>query len=792
MKLFRRGIKNKRKLITILVFVSCISAMQAQENTSIRGELKDQKTSEAIPFANIALHELADSTLVTGTVSNLNGEFVINTAARGKYYLEISSLGYKTVTTKLDLPNSDNYNTGTILLREESINIGETLVMGERIKAKSSIDKTTYFVNKKIYEASNTGVDILKYIPGVQVDLLQNISLEGNQNIIIMVDGMERDRNFINQIEPNRIDKVEIVTNPGSKYDADVSGVINIILKKDQDRGMCGNIYAEVPTSSSEAYLFPSYSLIYGFKNFNLYTSYNGELSYFDIVESSNRSFKDDQIETKISSDQFVRQNNWSHRFHYGFDYLLNEKNQFNFYAFYNPYSREHDGTVEMHVSENNNEMKYWSALKEDTDKNHAEFYSLYYKHIFSKPGREIAFDVSYYNFKAETGTTYISDVDTDYDFGKQINLVKPKKKSISTKMDFTSPLSDRIKIDLGVKSTLQLSEDRLSEDFEYEENIFAIYGVFKYSNADFDFSAGLRVEHSRFGLKNQFTNNNFALLPHAVVSYNLRSKRNLKLSYRRSIYRPHLYQLNPSLHSDDPYSLRSGNPELKPQYQQNISVDYSQMINNNHLSFRLFYQKANNVINNLTFINDNKQFETRTYNLGEIKQYGVQISGALKLNKDIAFNPYFKLLEVSTCGNSLSEEFNISDKREIAFESGLSSIISFKHDITASLIFQYNSPKTDIQTQSFFDALYFISLEKTFKKNFKFGVTCAVPFAKSFTYQGFKTEGVDFYSHSEGNIKLSVFPIWLKFRYQFNSGKKRKTINRAKEIIEDKSGKGF
>ena len=137
---------------------------------------------------------------------------------------------------------------------------------------------------------------------------------------------------------------------------------------------------------------FPTYSFNYGLNKFNFYTSYNGELSYFDIIESSNRNFRDAQGTTEIMSNQFVRQKNWSHRFHYGFDYLLNEKNQINFYAFYNPYSRELDGNVEMQVTGDNIGDKYWSALKEDTDINHSSFYSLYYKHLFNKPGQRNCF----------------------------------------------------------------------------------------------------------------------------------------------------------------------------------------------------------------------------------------------------------------------------------------------------------------------------------------------------------------------------------------------------------------
>ena len=118
-------------------------------------------------------------------------------------------------------------------------------------------------MNKKMYDASDNGIDMLSYIPGIQVDIMKNISLEGSQHIVILVDGKERDRNFLSQLNAGQIDKVEIINTPGSKYDADVTGVINIILKKDKATGIDGHIHLEVPTSESEIYVFPDYSFNY-------------------------------------------------------------------------------------------------------------------------------------------------------------------------------------------------------------------------------------------------------------------------------------------------------------------------------------------------------------------------------------------------------------------------------------------------------------------------------------------------------------------------------------------------
>jgi Outer membrane protein beta-barrel family/CarboxypepD_reg-like domain len=793
MKSFLGKKEGKKCILLIFAFATSLSLLQGQGQLKlyIKGQLKEQKSMQPVAYATVALRRLSDSTLITGTSSNPDGEFDIESVPSGKYCLIISSIEFERVIKNIDL--TKDYNTGNIFLQEKSLTLSEIVVVGERMKAKASPDKTTYFMNEKLYDASDNSVDVLKYIPGVQVDLMKNISLEGSQHIIIMVDGKERDRNFLSQLNASQIDKVEVNSTPDSRYDAGVTGVINIILKKDKEPGINGHVHIDVPTSKSVIYSFPDYSFNYSFNKLNLYTSYNGEFSYFDIVESSDRSFQNDLGAKEIISDQVVCQKDWSHRFHYGFDYLLNKKNQINFYAFYNPYSNELNGNVEMKVTGEEVNEQQWSAHKQDADINRSAFYSLYYKHTFDKPGREIAFDLSYFNFKAENSTTYTPrNITPDNYMVNQVNSVKPVQNSASFKIDYTSPITEKLKFEAGIKAKSQLLRDRQSDEFKYDESIFALYGTITYTFSKYTLSTGLRAEKSSSGLTNGFKNIVFALLPNATINCKLTPKQNIKLSYNRTVNRPNIYELNPNITQDDPYTIESGNPDLKPEFRQNLSLDYSNTIGNNFISLQLFYKERTGAINHYTFINDTGIFESRIANLGDIHEYGIQMAGALKLHKAFAISPYFKLFNVHTIGNNLAKQFDINNRQRIAFESGLSAIVTFKHDIVASFQFQYSSPEINIQGLSFSDALYFISLEKTFNQKFKVGITSAIPFSKSFIYQGTEIKSADFYSRSVGDLRLSAVPVWIKFTYQFNSGKAVHKINSNKEDLDNMPKKGF
>lgn len=785
--------QTRRLMLFIIAIATSLTLLQGQGNQklSIKGQLKDQQNMQAVAFATVALRRTADSTFITGTATIMDGEFSLENIAIGTYSIMISAIGYDRITKNINL--TDNYNTGIILLQPKSVALGEVVVVGERIKAKAGADKTTYYMNKKMYNASDNGVDMLSYIPGVQVDIMKNISLEGSQHITIMVDGKERDRNFLSQLNVNQIDKIEVNNAPDSRYDADITGVINIILKKDKESGINGHVHVEMPTSESVIYIFPDYSFNYSFNKLNLYTSYNGELSYLDITESSHRNFRNDLGETELISDQFVRQKDWSHRFHYGFDYMLNEKNQINFYAFYNPYSNELNGNVDLRVKGDKAGDQHWSALKQDKDINRSAFYSLYYKHIFAKAGREIAFDLTYVNFKAENSTTFFTTYSLPSDFlTNQVNTVKPRQNVVSFKIDYTSPITEKLKFDTGIKVKSQLLQDRQSDEFKYDESIFALYGTITYNFSKYTFSTGIRAEESISSLTENFNKNVFVLLPDATLNYKPDPKQNIKLSYTSTVYRPNIYELNPYSSADDPYTVQSGNPDLKPEIRQNLSIDYSRSIGNNYISMQLFYKKSADVVNHYAFINEAGIFDTRIGNLGNINKYGIQLTGALKLHKCLAVNPYFRLFETFASGNNLAKQFDIENRHRMAFESGLSAIVTFKYDIAASLQFQYNTPEIDIQGISFSDALYIVSLEKTFRQNFKVGIMSALPFVKRFTYQGNEIKGRTFYSHSEGTVKLSPFPVWLKFEYQFNSGKKISKVNRNKEETDNMPKKGF
>ncbi|MFP4622346.1 MAG: TonB-dependent receptor domain-containing protein, partial [Bacteroidales bacterium] len=758
------GISKNTMMLLLGSLLSTIGS--AQQTKHIEGVIKSKATGEGIPYATVVLYQAQDSTLITGTTSNFEGEWKMKAGEKGNYYLKISHTSYTPVEADVNPNGKTLHHTGTFLLEEKSVSLEKLIVYGERTRAKDDNEKTTFFMNKKIQDVSYSGLDAIKHIPGVQVDMMQNVSLAGSRNIVVLVNNKERDISYLNQLGAEQIDKIEVMQVPDAGYDADVDGVINVILKE-KKTGVNGQIYGEIPTSKSEVYLFPNYSINYGTKKFNFYTSYNGELSNFNIIQNEVRRMNKPSQHTTVTSVRNVRQNNWSHRFHAGMDYHLNEKNQLNFYGYFNPYSNEHDGDVMLKAKGTAQDNEYWSARKADTDINYLTFSSLYYKHLFNK-SNELTLDISYYNLNARNTTRYSIDSST-MSFSENIdNTLRPVQHTGIVKIDYTSRPNDRWNFAAGAKGTLRRMEDRNQKDFSYHEDILAGYGKISFTASPLFISVGTRIEKSVSGMPEQTGYNDFALLPHANISYRLNKKQNIKLRFGRTIHRPNIYQLNPAVSANDPFAIHSGNTNLQHEYHDNLSLAYSIRAANNYFSGWVFYNKASRVLNDLMYMKDNNTWVTEARNMGGFHRYGLQLTGALKPFRFISLNPYFRIYEIETFINKMTEQYNIFPVNDIGYESGLSAAFSLKYGITTSMMFQYNSPEVRMQKVAFEDALYFMGVEKKINKNFRAGIKTAIPFKRSFTYYGEEIEGKNFYRHSAGDIRMSTFPVWFRLSYRF------------------------
>ncbi len=769
----------------VVLFIMHTVLLNAQQEFTLSGQLQDNN-KQPVMFANVALLSSADSSIIAGTVSGDDGTFELKYNQPGTYLFMASFVGYFPFQKKIELSDRQKIHLETVIMKEKQIELEDVVITKERMKAKQQLDKTIYYVNSAMRSTSNTGVDMMQHIPGLQVDLLQNISLNGSRNIIFFVDGIERDASYLAQISAEKIDRVEIKDVPGAKYDAEVSGVINVILKQNENTGISGHVYANLPTANDEVFSFPSASLNYSFDKLTLYSSYNGGFSFFDIETEDKRRFSQENTSYAIVKNENLYQQNWSHKVHFGADYFHNEKNQFNIYGFISRFSNEQSGNFHIRKSINDSEDLSIHYIKDDYDINTSAYSSFFYKHVFTE-GTELSVDANYYMLRSEN-RLHLREEDSE---SEQLSHSQPYNNLLKTRIDLRFPLNEKISINTGIEQSLDHSDDLLMTEFNYTESTSAAYFSADFTMNKLQANAGMRAEYLQY-LHETAEENEMHIMPALHIKYSFSGKKHLGLSYRKGIQRPSVFQLNPNLQTMDIYATKKGNPALSPTINHNIKLDYSLVFGNSFLKTGLFYEYNQNVIEILTLMKDALYLEKEVHNPGDISHTGINTSGSFKLHKNISINPDIRVYHVQTYGNDLAEAHHIENKQAVNFESSLSAILLLKHDFAFSFSAQYMSRQTRIQNDYHEDALYFVSLEKTFFNRLKAGITSAIPFSKTFTYRGYDISGRNFSQSTEDNIQISVFPVWFKLNYTFASGKKTQRIERNNSFKENRPKKGF
>ena len=281
------------------------------------------------------------------------------------------------------------------------------------------------------------------------------------------------------------------------------------------------------------------------------------------------------------------------------------------------------------------------------------------------------------------------------------------------------------------------------------------------------------------------------ALLPYFTLGYKISPSNSLRFTYSSSVIRPSMYALNSFVYYNGPFSVSKGNPDLTPEFSYSLSLEHSVQFRNNFLATKLFYEFRTDVIENMSFLRDGTIVESQVQNLGSVLKRGVQLAGSVRFG-NVSLNHSMRLYNQTTKGNSLAQEFGIKESSRMVFECDLSSVISFENNYALAFLLQYGSAKNNIQNNVFSDALYFISFDKTFKNNIKAGVVSALPFVRSFLYQGSDTNAPNFSASYTGNLQLPAIPIMLRLSYQFSSGSSRGFTNRSKGDLDKRSKPGL
>jgi hypothetical protein len=748
---------------------------------------------QAVPFANVSLYSVVDSVLVSGAVTNDKGEFDIADIKPNNYYLKISYMGYQNkLVDKIKVTEKAKIDVGNINLSPSDITLSEVNVIGDKLKGQEKVDRTVYAVPSNIKDVSNSGLDVLKHIPAVNVDLQENVSLEGRTDIIFYVDGIQRDKNFVSQLNPSSIDRVEIMTNPSAKYGADISGVIQIFLVKDKTFGISGNASVDIP--SPPTYLMsPGASLDYGYSNIRLYVSDRMHLEKFNGYQETNtiRNISGDNYQQiNLGKGNFSMMNN---NFNYGMDLFVNDKNTLNFFGniSYNDFKfNDFKFDSRQYI---NNELINKEIIGQDYKNNgKSYYYSLFYKKKFTNPEQELTMQAGYYDYSGRD-YQHFNHQQKDLNNDEIVNqytreeIINNKRKSVEYKVDYSQNFK-KSTLETGAKTYYQWldNEQPLASDanktFVYNELRLSAYANYQYKFEKLSIQTGLRSELSNTDIDKKAENSYLCLLPQFSVIKQFKNSQNLKLNVRRRIFRPGIDDLNPFAVWTDSLHVHKGNPNLAPAYSNDAELVYSKNFNSSMVSPKVYAKYKTGDFQSVNFLNENNVIESVTDNIGKSWEYGFAMNYALKINKWWMINGYAKVFNSVIYKNDQPNQI-LTEKT--SFQTDFTSVMTFFKTWNFMMIMNYRSPYISYQQTNYRDMLLLVGLEKELFKNGKLQVIYLPPYTKKFTFERYVNEADGIYNSWKSGVDFDyVFAV--QYSYSFKNGKKVKSLNRSTEVESD------
>ncbi len=611
--------------IAFLVFLTSIfSGFAFSENLktelvkdiTISGKIIDKETKQPLEYATIAFFSKSENKIVDGCITDANGEFSIS-INRGVYDITIEYISYKKISI-LNKNLASNENLGTISLEIDYESLKAVEVIAEKTTVEIKLDKKIYNVGKDLTVSGGTVSDVLDNVPSVSVDGEGNVALRGNTNVQILINGKPsglvglNSTDALKQLPAESIEKVEVITSPSARYEAEgTAGIINIILRRSKLQGFNGALTSNIGSPNAAGI---SGNINYRIKDINFFntTSYRYRESpgywYNNTLYKNTGNYLDEKRDwTDINKGLTTN---------LGLEWYINKTASITTSILYNNGDDENNSINKLLQYDSNRLLlDETNRLDPEKDKDKTIQYSFNYTKDFKTSGHKLTFDFQYEDSNEDKFSLVNQNgINTD----KVITL--DSQTNILLRTDYVLPIGEKSQFEAGYrgdftnKSTdysvsllntttnqLELNTD-LSNLFNFSTYINAAYTQFGSKIDKFSYLLGLRMENTRITLdqptSGDFKKKNYTgLFPTANLSYELSDSENLTFGYNRRLRRPRGFFLNPFPSRSSLTNVFQGNPDLDPTYSDNFDLGYLKRYGKITISSSIFYQYAQNVI---------------------------------------------------------------------------------------------------------------------------------------------------------------------------------------------------
>lgn len=700
-----------------------------QKSGKITGKIIDAESNVPMEYANVSIYRKQDSKLVSGAVTASNGSFEIGELPFGAYYVEAAFIGFEktTINDVKIVPTAQTVDLGTISLNVSRQQLGDVNVVAERGRIEYKIDKKVINVANDINAAGGTAVTALENTPSVEVDIDGNVSLRGSSNFTVLVDGRPSvlsGSDALKQIPSSAIQNIEVITNPSVKYDPDGSaGIINVVMKKNVLSGVNGIINANIGTGDKYgtdmmlSYKTKKYNLFFG-GNWNDETNYGKMRSTRETWENDTTTF----LTTKGRRDM----TRGGRQLKGGFDYFLTDKTSITVSSQIGRFNFDSHGGGNIHKYEQPGTMDIYSVQDNVSSRsgNYVSATASFLSKFNDDATHKLEGSFDYRNRKSDSGENndeFLSDAQYN-NTGEYLTRVITTENSTSNdyraNLDYTLPFENGKRLEAGLQSRIENeNEDFDFQDFDIEtqtfnnnpmftsamefmESIHSAYSTFAGKWFGLGYQLGLRGEYNHRSINHLAANSKkysldlFDLFPSAHFSYDIGENNQLMASYSRRVRRPDGRDLDPFPSYMNQYAIRTGNPDLKPEYTDSYEFSYMRKFGSSFVSFETFYRSTNNLMQNITTVNNGISYMTLD-NLNRDYSIGGEIMGNLNITKWLLINTSFSLYNYKISGEILGQSI---DRESTNYSGRLNGTLKFSDNSRLQLSGFYRGPSVAAQ----------------------------------------------------------------------------------------------
>ncbi|NBA87870.1 TonB-dependent receptor [Emticicia sp. CRIBPO] len=796
-----------KKLLLYMALI-CLAGNLYAQKSKITGYVIDSAGTKAVEFATVAL--LKEGKPIDGSTCDETGKFTFHKVAEGLYQLKISFMGYNTRTVQNVLVSPDkDTDLGAIKLGQNSIVLDEIKVVDQKSLFEDKPDRLIYNAEKDISVKGGNAADVLRKIPSISVDMDGNIELRGSGNIKVLINNkpsniMARSvADVLKQIPADIISKVEVITSPSAKYDAEgTAGVINIITKSNNLEGMNGSASVAVRQWGDNL----NGSINYRKKKVGISTrgGYNRWLNQgMNIVTRQSAVENITSNLTQTSDFKGVGQNGYGNiTLDWDIDSLNRISGGLNLY----------DGKNGMNF-DYLNDFSSSSGAKQIFSRDLFRVYdwqgktiNLDYTKTFRKPKREFNF-LTLYSTEGEDGDYHFDQFEkTELPTYREKSLNISDNREGTIQMDFTNPIDSTSTMEFGLKSilrsvksdyTVQNSPNgsdpfkdvpELANIFNYSQQVASGYMTYSYSGKKkWSMNAGFRYEHTFIQAeflagKVAFTNNYGNIIPNISFSKTLPKDQKLRISYSQRIQRPMLWFLNPYVNQSEPKSTFSGNPYLKPELTHSAELNYNVYLKQNSITAAFFMRQTNNAFERIREFDGEGNSHTTFQNIAKNSAYGVNLSGTIKFKKHFSTNTSFNMFY-----NVLQSPVLQAANQSWMYRVNVNATYDFGKGYKAQLFGFFNSPRVMLQGRATGYRYYNLAIQKEFTKQ-KINVSAGYEnfFNKSLT-QTTTLSSPDFVQE----VQSIYFNRGWRMSVSYEFGKLKAQQKKGKKISNDDKASG-